>query len=143
MRTIVVIACGAKKLDEPAAACDLYTGGLFRAHREIAELKWGGVDFIMSAKHGLIGASDVLDPYDASLKDLTRKERTEWAADVAVDLLAATAPGDKIVVLAGKAYEEWIPILQSHDRVVIRPLAGMGVGERRRYARELREGRRR
>jgi hypothetical protein len=69
---IVVIPCGAQKLDEPAPAELLYTSQHFqltlRAARRLAEDQGARV-FILSALHGLVDPSTVLEPYDVKMGD--------------------------------------------------------------------------
>lgn len=71
---IVVIPCGAQKLDAPAPAGQLYTSAHFRlalrAARRLAAEQAGRV-LILSALHGLVGPSDVLAPYDVKMGDPT------------------------------------------------------------------------
>lgn len=64
--TIVVVQCGAKKVDHPAPARDLYCGNLFRKLRQAAE-RIGDAWYIASAKHGLIEPVRLVVPYDATL----------------------------------------------------------------------------
>lgn len=62
---IVVLACGAQKLATPAAALDLYTGPLFvSARRWALSVVDRGSIFILSARHGLVHANQVLEPYN-------------------------------------------------------------------------------
>ncbi len=69
---IVVVPCGAQKLDTAAPADQLYTSQHFqltyRAARKIAEDQGARV-FILSALHGLVEPSAVLDPYDVKMGD--------------------------------------------------------------------------
>lgn len=69
---IVVIPCGAQKLDEPAPAGELYTSQHFqlvlRAARRVAEEQAGRV-LILSARHGLVDPDAVLAPYDVKMGD--------------------------------------------------------------------------
>jgi len=67
---LVVIACGAEKLDRPAQAAELYTSGHFRlmlkAARRLAQ-DHGGRAVIMSALHGLVELDAVVAPYDLKM----------------------------------------------------------------------------
>jgi len=65
---IVVVACGAKKLDRPASARLLYVGPYFRACLAYAlTLAPAKRVWILSAKYGLVGLNDVIEPYDKKL----------------------------------------------------------------------------
>lgn len=67
---VVVIACGAAKLDRRAPAAELYTsphfGLMLRAARRVAEQQAGCV-LILSALHGLVECDMLLDPYDMKM----------------------------------------------------------------------------
>lgn len=69
---IVVLACGAAKLDRRAPAAELYTSPHFalmlRAARRVAGEQSGRV-LILSALHGLIELERELDPYDVKMGD--------------------------------------------------------------------------
>ncbi|AYD84264.1 hypothetical protein SEA_SIZEMORE_57 [Mycobacterium phage Sizemore] len=69
---IVVVPCGAQKLDTAAPAGELYTSAHFalvlRAARRLAAEQAGRV-FILSALHGLVDPADVLAPYDVKMGD--------------------------------------------------------------------------
>jgi hypothetical protein len=62
---MILVACGAKKRTEPARARDLYTGPYFKAALAYAlELSPPRDVFILSAKYGIVGPDDMLEPYD-------------------------------------------------------------------------------
>ncbi|MGB8403479.1 MAG: DUF6884 domain-containing protein [Mycobacterium sp.] len=67
---IVVIACGAAKVDHATRAAELYTSGHFtlmlKAARRLAEAQGGRV-VVLSALHGLVELDRVLDPYDLKM----------------------------------------------------------------------------
>lgn len=79
---IVVVPCGAQKLDEPAPAGQLYTSQHFqlvlRAARRLAAEQSGRV-LILSALHGLVDPADVLAPYDVKMGDPDSIEPAELA----------------------------------------------------------------
>jgi len=73
-----VIACGAEKTAHAAPAADLYVGTAFRhflnaATTEAAattrDLGTDATVWILSAKHGLVALTDVLDPYNVKMGD--------------------------------------------------------------------------
>ena len=101
---VVVVQCAATKRNYRMRARDLYNSVLFQWSRVFADefaCDWR----ILSAKHGLVHPSDVLDPYDCALPDLTREERREWRDNVAHD--AEDWIGSRrVVVLAGNLYAE-------------------------------------
>lgn len=65
---LVVIACGADKLNRPAPARELYTSPHFRHALRAAQAYAGRTDSavrILSAKHGLLELDTIVTPYDA------------------------------------------------------------------------------
>lgn len=127
MMRIGLVACSKTKADQPAPARDLYQGTLFRrasAYAERMSDQW----YILSAKHGLVLPTTILDPYDISLYDMSHEERHQWGEDI-LDALAEVLPGPcyRWLILAGKRYREHIePYL---GPIVETPLAGLGIGE--------------
>lgn len=86
-----VIPCGGAKADHPAQARDLYVGSMFRhtlaaAERmvalDVAEGRGPARVLILSARYGLVGLDEVLEPYDL---------RMESHGSVTVEVLAAQA----------------------------------------------------
>ena len=80
MKILVISSCTSKKLRRKAPAGEIYTGG---QHRHLMEglnkvrNKFGEqvIDLaIISAKHGLLMESDVIEPYDYTFQGL-RKEK--------------------------------------------------------------------
>jgi hypothetical protein len=142
---LVILGCGNKKLETRKAvrADQLYTGGVFRAHHEIAAT-FGGVDYIVSAKHGLIPRTREILPYDLALSDLNPGDRKEWAQKVAEDVCRVAQEGAKqrrVVFLGGKAYAAWIPLTVKRCGLEVeQPLEGLSVGLRRRAAKRIRDG---
>jgi hypothetical protein len=98
---IAIVACGAKKLDRAASARCLYTGPYFRACLEYAlTLAKAKHVFIISAKYGLVGLNDVIEPYDKRLGapfSVTEFSLTTQAEQFG--LLKA-----KVTVLGGRKY---------------------------------------
>ncbi len=71
-----VVPCGAKKLDRPAPAVEMYVGSMFR-HTYDNAVRSGRKDeaagcgparvLILSARYGLITPDQVIDPYDVKM----------------------------------------------------------------------------
>jgi hypothetical protein len=110
-----LIACGTQKLDRPAPAADLYTGGLFRAARRFVEAHcdaWG----VLSTLYGAVPPEQVLEPYDRTLAGMDAATRRCWANVTRTDisrhwLAVPERPQSRelvdqtvFVVLAGKQY---------------------------------------
>jgi hypothetical protein len=65
---IGLVGCVKAKRASPAPAAALSTSPLFAGRRHYAEAtcdRW----FILSARHGLLGPDQVIEPYDESLVD--------------------------------------------------------------------------
>lgn len=98
---IVVIACGAAKLERTASAAELYTSANFRLHLRAAEAlaaELGGRVRILSALHGLIDPAAAIAPYDVKMGDAG-----SIAVDVLAEQLAELAPRS-ILTLLPRAY---------------------------------------
>jgi hypothetical protein len=118
-----LVACCKKKLDHPAPARDLYQSPLFRFSRAYVECTCGGWA-ILSAKYGLVLPCDVIDPYDLSLRKMSRAEVSEWAAKIR-QRIREVFPGESFLVLAGRTYMSAVEGLP-HEA----PLSGMSIGRR-------------
>lgn len=129
MMTIALIACAASKLSHPAPAADLYTSQLFRKSQAFARQTrkhW----FVLSAKHELLRPEEVVDPYEQTLNTMPRADREAWAGRVFSQLHPSLHPGDRITMLAGQRYREFLlPLLQREGYAVKVPLDGMRIGE--------------
>lgn len=136
VRPFVLIGCGAQKLDQAAPAQDLYQGDLFRKARAYAETI--GADWrILSALHGILHPSDLVEPYDVCLDKLRSDQVKDWGHRVGCHLHRMLL-GDKrpITVLAGQSYRT--PIFSSvqgqlYAGQVVAPLAGLGIGQQKAW----------
>lgn len=132
--TAVLIACSKKKRQGRWPAGELYEGELFKAQLAYARDVLGMADdqiFILSAKYGLVGLAQELEPYDLMLAQLTEQERRQWGAKV-IDELGKMAPFVyKVVLLAGKVYRDAIsPGLRIAQIAIDTAVpAGLGYGQ--------------
>lgn len=129
---IYLVACVAQKIDRRASAAELYRSDWFRKARTYVE-GTGSRWLILSAAHGLVRPSQPLDPYDLTLRDLSAAERRLWGELTAHRLRRAIGPRHTapIVFLAGRLYRE--PLLAvAGDRAIV-PMAGMGIGEQKKW----------
>lgn len=120
---LVVVPCGARKLDAPAPAAELYTGPLFRSAWAAAG-RLGHRTVILSARHGLVSPDTVLEPYERRLGD---------PGSVTVEELAVQAAElgrpTRVVVLGGRDYVELARAVWPDAEA---PLAGArGIGDMR------------
>lgn len=121
--TYGLVACCATKADKPCAAKDLYVSPLFCMSRQWIErldIPW----FILSAKHGLLHPSSVVEPYNLTLSQLTKQQRHQWARHVHQQIVVATGDAT-LLVLAGSLY-----LGATKGFRVIDPLQGLPIGKR-------------
>jgi hypothetical protein len=98
---MIIVACGAKKLDREARARDLYVGSYFRACLAYALAIAPAKDiFILSAKYGLIGINDHIEPYDLKMGEPGSITSTNLWDQVGF----AGLYNEKVTVLGGKLY---------------------------------------
>ncbi|MEV7413075.1 DUF6884 domain-containing protein, partial [Streptomyces althioticus] len=124
-RRVVVIPCGAAKLDHAAPAAELYTGSYHRAcARAAAALTAnGGTVVILSALHGLVPLDRVLEPYEMRMghpgsvtPDVLREQARELGLDRAED----------VTILAGHNYTAPALAVWPHAETPLAGLPGMG-----------------
>jgi cytoplasmic iron level regulating protein YaaA (DUF328/UPF0246 family) len=128
MATIGLVSCVSAKRERPMEARELYCSPLFEKARDYAE---GRCDswFILSAKYGLVAPDRVIEPYNETLKDKKVDQRRAWADVVWRDLRPALSPGDRVVILAGEKYREFlVERIARHGCVLDVPMEGMSIG---------------
>lgn len=81
MIDIYLVSCVGEKHDRAMPAKDLYASQWFRKAREYVERR-GGIWYILSAKHGLISADQVIEPYEQTLNRMPIAGRRHWAQRV-------------------------------------------------------------
>jgi uncharacterized HhH-GPD family protein len=128
---VILIGCVKTKAEHPALARDLYRSALFdrrRCYAEAAGQPW----FILSAEHGLLEPTVVIEPYDVYLAHEASEYRTAWGEWVAAKLQRRLGDlhGRRVEVHAGAAYVEAIQEpLRRRGAQVLNPLAGLRQGE--------------
>lgn len=77
MRPVLIVACSQRKTNRPGPAIQVYDGQLFRILRKYRP----DVDlFVLSAKYGLIEATQEIEPYDQRLSS-NAWQNQEWLHD--------------------------------------------------------------
>ncbi len=127
--TVFLVSCVKTKTRTRAPARDLYISLWFtkaRAYVESTGCPW----FILSAEYGLLHPDTEVEPYERTLNRMRVQERRAWARRV-LDALAPRIHGvQRIVVLAGERYREFLmPVLTSFCPEVQVPMAGLRSGE--------------
>jgi len=136
MKTLCLVSCAAKKLTGRHRAQDIYVSDLFRKSRRFAELN-GDNWYILSAKYGLLSPATLIEKYDATLNTMRAKARREWAERVFQQLKSVVSPGDRVVLLAGRHYSEFlVPKLQACGADVSMPLERLRFGPRLSWLKE-------
>lgn len=135
MAHVALIACSSQKLEHPAPALDLYQGALFKKSRAYAERRGVDAIFILSAKHGLVPAKQVIAPYNETLNEKGAREIQAWADRVRRQLAAvADLQRDHFTILAGEKYRRGL--VQHLSRFEV-PLLGLKIGEQLQRLDEL------
>jgi hypothetical protein len=83
--TVVLLGCVKTRSDRPMPAADLYQSTLFRRRRAYAEAT-GKPWFVLSALHGALVPTDVIEPHDLNLDEQSVSYRHAWAARVVQQL---------------------------------------------------------
>lgn len=126
-----MLSCVSKKLDRAAPAGELYVSSLFKLALGYASLLAPTDIFILSAKYGLVGIDDIIEPYDVTLNSMGAAERRAWAKNVLEALRGRTSLAeDQFTFLAGDRYRaDLVP----HLRHVAIPMAGLRIGEQLQF----------
>jgi len=144
---LVLIGCGKSKVEQRAAAKDLYTGSLFRARRRYAEAS-GAPWRIISALHHVLHPDEEVEPYGWTIRDINRQRVifgdpvSQWSGRC-WSMLSADAAlygWTHVELHIGAGYA--LPLLMSAppSYIITTPLATLQIGEQLRWYREAREG---
>lgn len=138
---IGLVACVKSKKGTAAPAADLYTSPLFVGGRRAVEAncdKW----FILSAKHGLLDPTAVVDPYEETLKGASRGRKRSWSRQVLDELsdVLGDVAGVVFEVHAGQDYHAWglTQGLRDAGAEVELPTAGLSMGRKLAHYRDQR-----
>ncbi len=127
MRKIVLISCASKKSAQRNKARDLYVSTLFKKELQYALRLAPDLIFILSAKYGLVGLDNEIEPYNVTLNTMSAAEIKEWASGVLWQLSQkADLQHDQFVFLAGAKYRKYLAPGMAHVEV---PLKGLCIGE--------------
>src|SRR5580700_7742470 len=130
-KTVFLASCVKKKASFPLPADELYESEWFCkvrtyiVNRKADRDRW----YILSAKYGLVAPSQMIGPYEQTLNDMSKQERRRWADHVYVELGKVLSEGDRVVMLAGQRYREFLePPLRSMGYEVHVPMQGLSIG---------------
>jgi hypothetical protein len=130
-RLVVLISCVSKKRSRKARAAELYTSTWFKRSLQYARKLKPDSIFILSAKYGLVGLDEEIEPYDVTLNRMRAGERKAWASRV-LDQLKRNfdLQRDHFIILAGERYRQYLlPHLASYEI----PLKGLPIGKQLQY----------
>jgi hypothetical protein len=131
--TVYLVSCVSKKRTTPSPARDLYISDWFlkaRDYVESTQSPW----FILSAEYGLVSRDQVLAPYERTLNTMDKAERNAWATRVKAQMETRLPATDRIVVLAGQRYREYLmDYLRHRARRVEIPMEGLSIGRQLQY----------
>lgn len=131
--TVYLVSCVSKKRETPSRARDLYISDWFlkaRAYVEGTHSPW----FILSAEYGLVPPDKVLAPYERTLNTMGISERRAWASKVKAQMETSLPAADRMVVLAGQRYREFlIDYLRQRAEFLEVPMEGLTIGKQLRY----------
>ena len=129
MAIVGLVSCVSRKGAQATEARDLYESPLFTKARKYVEERcdtW----YILSAKFGLVGPTQVIDPYEETLNTKSRAEREEWAQRVWKTLSSQLHADDHVVILAGKRYREYlVPLIIKRGCTLEVPMEGLAIGK--------------
>lgn len=127
--TLYLLSCVSRKRGRPAPAKDLYTSDWFRKARAYVERNNGRWK-ILSAEYGLVDPEAVIAPYERTLNNMRIADRRLWAAQVMSELQPLLAGVDRVVILAGERYREFlVEEIRSLVPEVEIPLRGLRIGK--------------
>lgn len=131
MTALTIIGCGAGKRAGRSPAGDMYTGAYFRCCLATATAI-GNETYILSARYGLLGLADEIEPYDLTIGQ---------AGAVTADQLAEQATsrgllGRPVLALCSARYAALLGQVWSE---VSTPLAGLGIGQQRHVLAVMRQ----
>jgi hypothetical protein len=122
-----------QKASHAAQAAQLYTSTLSDRQRQWATARcerW----FILSAKHGLLAPNTLIEPYEETLKTLSRRAKRAWSSRVLEQLKANLSDlrGMHFEIYAGMDYFDYglrEGLLEAGATVAV-PWEGLGLGQR-------------
>lgn len=134
MAKIVLISCVSKKLNHKSKAQDLYVSPLFQKNLQYAKSLNPDNIFILSAKYGLLGLNEEVEPYDKTLNKMPLNEIREWADSLLNQLQKVSyLDKDEFIFLAGNNYRKFLlPKIKNYKI----PMLGLGIGKQLKWLTE-------
>jgi len=131
---VLLISCVSQKLDEKSKAKDLYISTLFKKNMAYALTLHPDKIYILSAKYGLLGLDDRIEPYNITLTTMKVAKKKAWAEKVLTQLKNSEAIEDtKFIFLAGSNYRKYLVLHLPHTEV---PMEGLPIGKQLQFLTE-------
>lgn len=123
----VFIGCVKNKKSYRTHATNLYDSAFFRKCLQYASSLTSDNIYILSAKYGLVRLYDIIEPYDRTLNNMSKKERLEWSQMVYNQMCNENIDfNENTVWLCGSKYRtDLLKYFPNSDC----PLEGMGIGK--------------
>lgn len=132
VKTIYLVSCVSKKETSKRAAQDLYKSDWFTKAKQYVNSQKHTNDrwYILSAKHHLLEPKTKVSPYETTLNRMSKQHRAQWSNVVVKQLLRRLRQNDRIVVLAGARYREFlVPALGAFGYSITIPMERLGIGK--------------
>jgi hypothetical protein len=134
--TLALVSCTKRKLQGHWPAADLYSASAgFRAAYAYARKRADNV-VILSAKHGAVRPTDVLEHYEECLRGSARARKQAWAKATYTKLrnMPEYTNAHVVLWLAGRDYySELLPLMEMDEKRADMPLAHLPQGKQRQW----------
>lgn len=126
-----LVSCTKSKRNHSCKAYEMYSPSALFKKAYCYSLKNYDIVAILSSKYGLLLPDDEVEPYDLTLKTMSKRQRREWASEVFKQMKRKLDLG-KIGSMhfhTGKEYREYlIPLLEPTGIKCVVPLEGLSFG---------------
>lgn len=136
VKKICFVGCTKHKKSYKCKASELYSESVnFRKQINIISKIYKCEYYILSAKHGLVNPSDILEPYDLSLYNMNTKEIEKWVENVKNQMNDVfDCKNIHAIFLCGEKYRKnLLDIFYSYEE----PFKGLGIGQQMQKMNEM------
>jgi hypothetical protein len=131
---IGLVACSARKLNEPAPAEKLYSkSALFRYAVSYSKKIYDST-YVLSARFGLMPLTKTVEPYETSLTTISKEEFDAWLKMVAEQIKTTFPKEAELYFHTGAKHCLLIPFLTEYK--VFTPMKSMPIGKRLKWYKE-------
>lgn len=131
MKKVILIACSSRKECFACSAERMYIGTLFKYSLAFAKKIKADNIFILSAKYGLLDLSQIIEPYNVTLNEMSNSEIQNWSKSVYNQLKEKVEiDNSTFVFLAGNNYKKG---LIKYLKKIELPLEGLRIGEQMQF----------